>query len=210
MGQAERSSRAAALGDVPVNQRGSHVEHAGLRRAEQAQHEPRLQCANVTRSVGNQLPEAVRCLLDGSDVANREGLTFLLLTTDADSWPQVAMLSVGELVAMDPRTLHVALWLHSGSATNLTQTGKATLVVVQGGNGYYLKVGARRGKDLDLGPDGRLAYFVLDVKDVQEDSTEYATLVSGITFKLKDPAQVVPRWQHTIEALRVESGGSNI
>jgi hypothetical protein len=178
MGQAERSSRAAALGDVPVNQRGSHVEHAGLRRAEQAQHEPRLQCANVTRSVGNQLPEAVRCLLDGSDVANREGLTFLLLTTDAESWPQVAMLSVGELV-------------------------------VQGGNGYYLKVGARRGKDLDLGPDGRLAYFVLDVKDVQEDSTEYATLVSGITFKLKDPAQVVPRWQHTIEALRVESGGSS-
>jgi hypothetical protein len=75
-------------------------------------------------------------------------------------------------------------------------------VLIANGNGYYLRVAARRGVDLELGEDGRLAYFVLEVEDVQEDSTEYARLTSGVTFKLNEPQQVVPRWQHTVDALR--------
>jgi hypothetical protein len=156
----------------------------------------------VTRSVGNQLPDAVRHLLDGSRLAEREGLTFLLLTNDEQDWPQVAMLSVGEAVAVDARVLHAGLWLHSGTSKNLTRSGRATLVVVANGNGYYIRLKATRGEDLDLGAEGRLAYFVLDVEDVQEDSTDYASLTTGVTFKLKDPAQVVPRWQRTVDALK--------
>ena len=152
--------------------------------------------------MGNALPETVRHLLDGSDLANREGLTFLLLTNDEQNWPQVAMLSVGEVVASDARTLRAALWLRSSSAENLTRTGKATLVVIANGSGYYIRLDARRGDDLNLGSEGRLAYFVLGVQDVQEDSTEYATLTSGVTFKLKDPDMVVPHWQQTVQALR--------
>lgn len=162
----------------------------------------------VTRSVGDRLPETLQTLLDGTDLANREGLTFLLLTNDEESWPQVAMLSVGEVVAVDARTLRAGLWLHSGTSNNLTRSGRATLVVivVANGAGYYVRVVARRGEDLDLGAEGRLAYFVLNVEDVQEDSTDYAALTSGVTFKLKHPEQVVPRWQHTIDALRAAAG----
>ncbi len=156
----------------------------------------------LTRSVGNQLPSSLQTLLDGSALAQREGLTFLLLTNDEDSWPQVAMLSVGEVVAVDPRTLHAGLWLHSTTSQNLARNGKATLVVVANGNGYYCRLRAQRGEDLNLGEEGRLAYFVLTVEDVQEDSTEYATLTSGVTFRLKDSDQVVPRWKRTVDALR--------
>ena len=156
----------------------------------------------MTRSIGSELPDAVRHLLDGSDLAEREGLTFLLLTTDEDNWPQVAMLSVGEVVAIDARVLHAGLWLHSGTSKNLTRAGRATLVFIANGNGYYVRVRASRGQDLDLGAEGRLAYFVLEVEDVQEDSADYARLTSGVTFKLSDPAQVVPRWQHTVAALK--------
>src|SRR5262249_29185588 len=150
----------------------------------------------------NQLPDAVRHLLDGSDLADREGLTFLLLTNDEDNWPQVAMLSVGELVAIEARVLHAGLWLHSSTAKNLTRSRRATLAFVAEGNGYYVRVSARRGLDLDLGDEGRLAYFVLEVADVQEDSADYASLTSGVTFQLKDPARVVLRWQHTVDALK--------
>ena len=156
----------------------------------------------MTRSLGTQLPETVRSLLDGSDLAQREGLTFLLLTNDVDNWPQVAMLSVGEVVAVAADVLRAGLWLHSGTSKDLTRTGQATLVLIAGGNGYYVRVRATRGPDLDLGAEGRLAYFVLQVEDVQEDSADYAKLTSGVTFELKDPAQVVPRWQHTVDALR--------
>lgn len=156
----------------------------------------------MTRSVGRQLPESVRRLLDGSQLAEREGLTFLLLTNDADNWPQVAMLSVGEVIATAPDVLHAALWLHSGTSKNLTRGGQATLVLIADGNGYYVRVRAERGKDLDLGVDGRLAYFVLKVEDIQEDSADYAKLTSGVTFKLMSPDQVVPRWQRTVDALK--------
>jgi len=157
----------------------------------------------VTTSVGDQLPDAVRHLLDGAKLAEREGLTFLLLTNDEDNWPQVAMLSVGEIVAVDARVLHAGLWLHSSTAKNLTRTARATLVLVANGNGYYVRVSARRGPDLDVGAEGRLAYFVMTVVDVQEDSADYAKLTSGVTFKLVDPSSVVPRWHATVDALKV-------
>ena len=156
----------------------------------------------VTRSLGNQLPDTVRQLLDGSNLAQREGLTFQLLTVDEQGWPQIALLSVGELVAMDDRTVRAGLWLHSGTSKSLTRSGQATLVLIANGNGYYVHVRARRGEDLDLGADGRLAYFVLEVDSVEEDSADYASLTSGVTFRLKQPEQVVPRWQHTVDALR--------
>jgi hypothetical protein len=156
----------------------------------------------VTRSLGTRLPDSVRGLLDGSELAQREGLTFLLLTNDEDGWPQVAMLSVGELVAVAPDVLHAGLWLHSGTSRNLTRSGRGTLVVIADGNGYYVRVSATRGEDLQLGADGRLAYFMLKVEDVQEDSADYARLTTGITFELKSPEQVVPRWQHTVDALK--------
>ena len=156
----------------------------------------------MTRSLGNQLPDSLRSLLDGSDLAQREGLTFQLLTNDEADWPQVALLSVGELLAVDAHTIRAGLWLHSSTSKSLTRVGRATLVAIANGNGYYVRVAARRGADLDLGTDGRLAYFVLDVQDVQEDSADYAKLTAGVTFKLADPASVVPRWQRTIDALR--------
>jgi hypothetical protein len=156
----------------------------------------------MSRSIGDQLPDSLRQLLDGSDLAGREGLTFLLITTDEGGWPQMAMLSVGELVAIDARTLRAGLWLHSSSSKNLSRTGLGMLTLVADGNGYYVRLAAQRGADLDLGAEGRLAYFVMHVEDVQEDSTDYATLTSGVTFRLKQPEQVVPRWQRTVDALR--------
>jgi len=156
----------------------------------------------MTRSLGDQLPDSLRRLLDGTDLASREGLTFLLLTTDDAGWPHMALLSVGELVAMDARTLRAGLWLHSSTSNNLTRAGRAMLTLIADGNGYYVRLAAQRGPDLDLGAEGRLAYFVMQVEDVQEDSADYATLTSGVTFRLNEPEQVVPRWQHTVDALR--------
>jgi hypothetical protein len=156
----------------------------------------------MPRSLGNQLPDLVRELLDGSDVAAREGTTFLLITSDETGWPHLAMLSVGELIATDPSTLRAGLWVHSSTSKNLSREGRGMLALVANGNGYYVRLSARRGPDLDLGSEGRLAYFVLDVEDVLEDAADYATLISGVTFRLNRPDQVVPRWQRTVDALR--------
>jgi hypothetical protein len=153
-------------------------------------------------SLGALLPDNLQRLFAGTDLASGIGETFLLLTVGEDSWPHMAMLSVGELLTADPSRLRTALWLHSTATRNLTREGRGLLAVVQDGAGYYLRCRATRGADLDLGQDGRLAYFELTIEDVLEDAVNYAVLTSGLTFKLHDPDQVLARWQRTIDALR--------
>jgi hypothetical protein len=153
-------------------------------------------------SLGPRLPAKLEKLFAGTDLASGIGETFLLLTVDADGWPHMAMLSVGELLAADPGTLRAGLWLHSTATRNLTREGRGLLALVQDGAGYYLRCRASRGPDLDLSEDGRLAYFALHIEDVQEDAVSYAVLTSGMTFRLHEPEAVLRRWEHTIAALR--------
>jgi hypothetical protein len=157
----------------------------------------------VSRSIGNDLPPALRPLLDGRDQAIREGVTFLLLTTTHDGWPHVAMLSVGELLYTGPRILRAALWPSSTATRNLTRTPRATIALVHEGSGYYLRCCARRGEDLKgLSGKSRLAFFEMEIVEAMEDAVAYAKLTSGVTFQLANPGKVLPRWRETITALR--------
>jgi|SRR5438105_2405636 len=156
----------------------------------------------MPHSLGNALPSHLAPLFDGADLEHRIGLTFLLLTTDEAGWPHMAMLSVGELLLQNERTLRAALWLNSTASRNLTRDGRALLAIVADGAGYYVRLTARPRDDLDLGADGRLAAFELSVEDVLEDAVTYATLTSGITFQLHEREQVLQRWQRTLDALR--------
>ena len=159
----------------------------------------------MARSIGNEIPVAIRPLFDGVDLEAREGLTFLLLTTTEDGWPHLAMLSVGELLAVGERDLRAALWHGSTAAGNLGRNGKATLALVHDQAGYYLRCTARPGPDLEI-EHGRLAYFELQVEEAIEDVAPYAVLTSGVSYRLKQPEEVFPRWRETVEALRRRAG----
>jgi len=91
----------------------------------------------MTRTLGNELPDTLRQLLDGAHVGAHDGSnpTFLLVTTDDTGWPHIALLSVGELVAIDSRTLRAGLWLGSTTTRNLSGTARALLAVVADGGG---------------------------------------------------------------------------
>ncbi len=157
---------------------------------------------SMARSVGNEIPEATRPLLAGDDIESLEGLTFLLLTVREDDWPHLTMLSVGELLAVGARELRAAIWPNSTAARNLARTGQATIALVHDGVGYYLRCSARPGPDLQIASGGRLAYFELLVEEVLEDVAPYVVLTNGVSFRLKDPGDVFPRWRETITAMR--------
>ena len=131
------------------------------------------------------------------------GLDMLLLTTTDDGWPHLAMLSVGELLAVGRTSLRAALWPSSTATRNLTASGQATIALIHEGVAYYVRCRARRGGDLDVpsSQDG-LAYFALEIADILEDVVPYAELTSGITFRLADAAESLPRWHERVEALR--------
>jgi len=135
-------------------------------------------------------------------VAGRVGLTILLLTTSDEGWPQVAMLSVGEVLAVDDRRLRLALWVGSGSTANLSRGRRATVMLVVGAETYYLRVRTRRLADLALSRGPR-ACFEAEVEDVLVDVVAYATVTTGIGFRLNQPEEVLPAWEETVAALAV-------
>lgn len=148
-----------------------------------------------------RLPQALLQLLDGDGLAGKIGATLLLITVAEEGWPHVALLSVGEAVAMSPASLALALWPETRTTANLSHTGKATLFLVHDGAAYTIKIAARRLDDLEI--DGApLACFAAEVRSVATDVADYAELTGGVNFRLHDPAGVVPRWEKTVEAMR--------
>ncbi len=153
-------------------------------------------------SIGNEIPEAIRPLLNGDAPETNDGLTFLLLTTTVDHWPHVAMLSVGEILATRPRDLRLALWPTSTATANLTRSGQATLALVHAGAGYSLRCSANRRADVTVDEISQFACFRLRVEEALLDVAPYAELTSGVRFRLKNPADVLPRWCRQLDALR--------
>jgi flavin reductase (DIM6/NTAB) family NADH-FMN oxidoreductase RutF len=146
----------------------------------------------------SRLPADIVALLDGSDLEARIGLTIELVTTGADGWPGIALLSAGEVLAMNDSEVRLALWPDSRTTANLTRTGEGVLAFVQDGAAFSVRVEASRRPDL---PDP-LAAFDGRVVGVRRDEVGYARLTSGITFDVPDAPAVVARWRETIEALR--------
>lgn len=111
------------------------------------------------------------------------------------------MLSVGEVLAVDRGRLRLALWPGSGSTDNLTRGGQATLMLVAAPETYYVRLRSRRLPDLKLARGTRAA-FEAEVDEVLRDVVGYATVTSGIDFRLNQPDQVLPAWQEAVAALR--------
>ena len=160
----------------------------------------------MARSIGAAVPESLWEVLDGSNTGRWMGTTMLLLTTTAEGWPHLAMLSVGEVLLRDAGRIALALWPTSTATTNLTREGRATLALVYAGAGYSVRATSRRAEDLAVPDAGTYACFDLAVADVQEDVAPYAVLTAGVTYELKEPAAVLARWERTIHALRVRFG----
>ena len=143
----------------------------------------------------------VLALLDGTDLEARAGVTLELVTVDADGWPRVALLSVGEVLATGERSLALALWPGSRTTANLERRARALLAFVHDGAAHRVRLEARRGADLLLEGDAR-ARFDAAVLSTTRDEVPYARLRSGITHELVDPAQALARWRATVAALR--------
>jgi len=155
----------------------------------------------MTRTTGDRLPEPLVRILDGRAIADRVGFTIELLTIDDAGWPRVALLSVGEVLATDDRTLHLALWPATTSTSALAREGRGTLACVLPPTAYSIHVSARREADLRVG-SMQHAHFRCTVEEVLSDTVGYAQLTSGVAFELKDADAVVARWTSTIDALR--------
>lgn len=102
---------------------------------------------------------------------------------------------------MSPTSLGLALWPETRTTANLKRAGKATLFLIHGGAAYTMNITTQRPDDLEV-EGAALACFAAEVHSVATDVADYAELTGGVSFRLYDPASVVPRWEKTVAAMR--------
>jgi hypothetical protein len=108
----------------------------------------------MAKLVGSELTTELYRYLDGSDIASKAEKALVICTIGADGWPHPAVLSYYEVVARDPRNLHLATYKTSHSTANMRARGKATLVVVDHRLTCYIK-----GSAAEIAPAMRSAPF---------------------------------------------------
>ena len=147
------------------------------------------------------LPAAVTTLLSGNDLPVKIGTTLLLSTSDERGWPHLALLSVGEVLAMTPGDLRLALHATSGTAAAARHSGRALLTVIINGTPYRIRLLLNV---LDgAGDPGRsLTLFHGRVRRWDEDQVGYADVTSGITYALHDESTALRRWHRQLDQLR--------
>ncbi|GIO99315.1 MULTISPECIES: hypothetical protein [Paenibacillus] len=139
--------------------------------------------------------------LDGSNLESKQHEAMMLLSATEDGWPHTAMLSVGEVLALDRNRLRLALWQGTTTTGNLLRSGQGTLVAIHDGAAHYVRLRLQGLPDL---PDARhpLQRFEAEVVAVREDIAKYADIKSAVKFQLHDPDEVLQRWKETLEELR--------
>ena len=139
--------------------------------------------------------------LGGSDLEGKQHEAMQLLTVTDKQWPHLAMISVGEVIAMSPSSLRLALWQGTQTSMNMMETGKATLIAVHGQRLLHIRLEVRLLPALvdTIHPRDR---YECNILHIRIDQAPYAEITSGITFQLKDQAGALVRWMATIEDLK--------
>jgi hypothetical protein len=139
--------------------------------------------------------------LDGNHLEDKTREAMMLLSVSEDGWPHAAMVSVGEMVALNQEELRIALWPKTHTVANLKRTKQATLVAVHKGKVHYVRLAIKPLPALKDAKHNR-ERFQAKVVSVKEDTAKYAKITSGIRFALYDPESVVRRWTETVSELK--------
>jgi hypothetical protein len=157
----------------------------------------------MSRSIGRALPPDLLDLLSQRDLGALLGRVVPLITLGADGHSHPMLCTYLEILAVDPKTLRLAINMRSRSASNLQSRRVATFLLVEPRRIVYLKCRAGAPPRVFSG----LARFDIAVEDVLEDTPEEAEgsvrIASGITYA--PPHRLESRWaKEVLAALRAE------
>ena len=135
------------------------------------------------------------------------GRVIPVVTVDAAGFPHPALLSYGEVVALEARRIGLATYADSTTTNNMRQNGRLTLLLVEPEGTYYIK-GTVRERPGGLPGFSGLAHLEMRVKQVLENATRSdvegeVRIASGIRFGPEPGgAALLQQWETLIAALR--------
>lgn len=139
-------------------------------------------------------------LINGQDLIKKQHEVMMLLTVGKDRWPHNAMISVGEIIALNQQDIRIGLWPNTATTANIIRDQKATLVVVLKGTVHYINLSLERLEELP-NPLHKRERFTAKITSIREDIAKYADITSGIKIKLKNDVEVIRRWKQTLKEL---------
>src|SRR6202049_4655439 len=142
------------------------------------------------------MPDEIRDFLNGDDLERKLSQAVRISTVSEDGWPHAAMLSAGEMLALD--AFEVAMLLYDGSNTsrNLARGGRLTLPLP-------LDHGLCEMRLRDSEETARATPLLHCVGGgCAAASVPLCRCRFGVTFRLHDPTSVLARWSRQIETLR--------
>ena len=153
-----------------------------------------------TSQKATALPDWLVTHLNGLDLEGKSGDAIQIMTVDADGWPHLAQLSVGEILAVDPQRILFLTWPASTSSANLIRDGRIVLETVGCGAVWEIRLQAR------LLAENRtwqgLKAFSARVMSVTEHRAPYANVLRGLQFELIEPEHTHRRWREQINSLK--------
>lgn len=154
----------------------------------------------MSEFLSDRLPDVCTAAFNGRDLEQKFGDTYLLLTTDPDGTPRPCMLSAGEVLGLDDRTIRLALWTGTHTVANLARGVHAVICFVAARTVLYIKGVPRR---LAARPEAGLEYFEIRVDRVDSDTHEGMPVAQGIRFtcEAEPVASVLKRWQEILNDL---------
>lgn len=149
-----------------------------------------------------ELPKELYELLDGRNLITKQHEAMMLMTVTEEQWPHTAMISVGEIVALDPKHVRLAMWSGTTTTRNMIRSEKATLVLFYLGKAYYIKLLLRLLPVLPAAKHPR-ERFEAEIVSARADTAQYADITSGVQVDLKEADDVLRRWHETLLELRL-------
>jgi hypothetical protein len=155
----------------------------------------------MSKLIGDRLPASVREAFDGTALKDRVGPAYLVVTPDPDGTPRPCMLSAGEVLAVDDRTLRFALWPGSRTSENLARGVPTLFCYVVPGEVLYLRGQSR---SLEPAPGSKLERFEIAVTAIESDMHRGMPVTAGLRFEpaAMEPSELAEAWERQIEALR--------
>jgi hypothetical protein len=156
----------------------------------------------MSRSVGGSLSPELRERLSQRALSTRAGTAIPLITVDTHGRPHPMLVSYVELRAYDASTVGLVIRAGSGSAHNLARAAVATIALIEPDLVAYIKL-RRVDGPLAVVEDERLAYFLLEVEDVREDTSPPEEAGARIVSSLRyEPVDLASAWARaTLAAL---------
>jgi hypothetical protein len=133
----------------------------------------------MSDEIGSQLPPPLRFEFGAHPIGGLPK-AILLVTTDEDGAPRVAILGAPEMKAHDASHIHFAISTRSSTCANLRRAKKAALWCVLDAAAYCIRGNVAAGP---APSDDEFCTFELTVSSVLMDFRADSPMVSGPTYK---------------------------